>query len=154
MTWLRRRATGATIRQTLRIVLACAIAYGLAAVCRLQEGYWALVTAVVVTQPALEDTVRASRNRVLGTLIGAAAGLVVLEAGRYGFSLFLLFWCALLPLAIITAITPSLRLSCITLVILVLIPADGAPFARPLDRVYGILLGTLASIAVALVVRD
>ncbi len=119
----------------------------------MHEGYWALITAIVVTQPLFDDTLVASRNRVLGTLIGAAAGFVVLEAARLGLPVGALFWCALLPLAVLTAAHPNLRLSCITLIVVVLIPASGPPFVRPLDRVFGILLGTLGSIAVAAAAR-
>jgi uncharacterized membrane protein YccC len=126
----------------------------LASLCGLKEAYWSLITAVVVTQPALGDTLAASRNRVLGTLIGAAAGCAVIEAARHGFSTPVLFWCALAPLALLTAARQNLRLSCITLIVVVLIPSTGDPFARPLDRVYGILLGTLASIVATAVVRD
>ncbi len=121
--------------------------------CGLKEGYWALITAIVVTQPLLDDTIAASRNRVLGTLIGAAAGFFVLEGARLGFPTVVLFWCALAPLAVLTAVRQNLRLSCITLIVVVLIPSVGPPFVRPLDRVFGILLGTLASIVVAAVIR-
>lgn len=135
--------------QTIRLLAACGISHGLCSWVGLKESYWALITAIVVTQPALDDTLVASRNRVIGTLIGAAAGFVVLEAAQRGFSAFILFWCALVPLAAMTAVRQSLRLSCITLIVVVLIPAAGPPFARPLDRVYGILLGAAASIVVA-----
>jgi uncharacterized membrane protein YccC len=141
-------------RQTIRLLAACALSYGLAKLFALQEEYWALITTVVVTQPALEDTLVASRNRVLGTLIGAAVGFGVLEAVQHGASSFAMFWVALVPLAVLTAFRPSLRLSCITLIVVVLIPSSGGPFVRPLDRVFGILLGCLASIAVAVLIKQ
>jgi uncharacterized membrane protein YccC len=139
--------------QTVRIIAACAIAEAFSALAGLKEGYWALVTAVVVTQPALDDTLTASKNRILGTLVGAAAGFVVLELAQHGLARAPLFWLALLPLAVLTAYQQSLRLSCITLIIVVLVPSSAGLFARPLDRVFGILLGTAASILVAEVIR-
>jgi uncharacterized membrane protein YccC len=141
-------------RQAIRIVAACALSYALARVLGLQEEYWALITAIVVTQPALEDTLTASGNRILGTLIGAVAGFAVLEAAQHGASPFAMFWVALVPMAVLTAFKQNLRLSCITLVVVALIPSTGGPFARPFDRVFGILLGTAASIAVAALIRD
>jgi uncharacterized membrane protein YccC len=119
----------------------------------LKEEYWAVITAVVVTQPVLDDTLVASRNRIVGTVIGAAMGFVVLEAAQHGLAILPLFWCALVPLAILTAMSQSLRLSCITLIVVVLIPSDASPFARPVDRVLGILLGAAASVVVAAVIR-
>ena len=128
--------------QTVRILAACALAYVGARLIGLSEDYWALVTAVVVTQPALPETLAAGRDRALGTLIGALVGLVVIAAGQWGASTFALFWVALVPLAILTAIKPNLRLSCVTLVVVVLVPAPGNPFARPLERVLEISRGS------------
>jgi uncharacterized membrane protein YccC len=136
--------------QTLRILAACALSYAGAWAIGLQEGYWALITAVVVLQPALADTVTASRNRVIGTVIGAAAGLLVVLGTHHGLPRLWLFWAALAPLATLTAARPTLRLCCVTLVIIVLLPAGGAPFARAFDRIFAILLGVAASIAVAI----
>ena len=132
--------------QAARIIVACALCYGASVLIGLQEGYWALVTAVVVTQPALDRTLSAGRDRVVGTLIGALAGLGVILVSRYGFSSVVLFWIAMVPLTILTAIKPNLRLCCITLIIVVLVPSGGDPFLRPLQRVIEILLGTAASI--------
>jgi uncharacterized membrane protein YccC len=137
--------------QALRILAACAIAYGLAALTGLPERFWAMITAVVVTQPVLGATLAAGRDRIVGTVIGAVAGLLVIEVARLGVSSLLLFWVALVPLAILTALRPNLRLSCITLIVVVLVPSEGPAAARAIDRVLQILLGTLASIGVSLV---
>ena len=59
----------AVIAQTLRILVASAASYVAAWAIGLQEGYWAIITAVVVLQPAFADTLHASRNRVLGTFV-------------------------------------------------------------------------------------
>jgi uncharacterized membrane protein YccC len=139
--------------QAARILAASAISYGLARVLGLQEEYWAVITAVVVTQPAFTDTVAASRNRVLGTMVGALAGFAVLEAAQLGLDLLTMFWVAMVPLAILTAWRQNLRLSGVTLTVVALIPSTDAPFVRPLDRVWGIMLGTVASIMVAALVR-
>lgn len=137
--------------QAVRILVACAMSYGGSRLIGLEEGYWALVTAVVVTQPALGSTLSAGRDRVIGTLIGALAGLGVLASAELGISSFTLFWIALIPLSVLTAVKPNLRLCCITLVIVVLVPSTGTPFVRPLERVLEILIGTLASIIVTAV---
>ncbi len=137
--------------RALRILAACALSEVAAWAFDLQEGYWALITAVVVMQPAFADTLVASRNRVLGTLVGAGMGLIVLGIAAKGRAPLWLFWSALAPLAVLTAAWPSLRMSCVTLIVVVLIPASGAPFLRATDRIFAILLGTLASILVAIV---
>jgi len=39
-------------------------------------------------------------------------------------------------------------------VVVVLVPSTGAPFLRALDRIFAILIGTLASIAVAVALPE
>jgi uncharacterized membrane protein YccC len=136
--------------QTIRILGACALAYAVTGLLALPEGYWAIITSVIVTQPGLSATLQAGRNRITGTIIGALAGFIVIEAVQLGWPLEPLFWGALVPLAVLTAIKPELRLSCVTLVVMVLIPGP-ATWHRPFDRVIAILIGTLASIVVSAV---
>ena len=85
---------------------------------------------------------------MIATLIGAATGLGVLQAARSGMHSLPLFWAAMIPLSILGAVRPNLRLSLTTLVILVLVPSTGPVLSRPLDRILEILLGTLVAIAV------
>jgi uncharacterized membrane protein YccC len=134
--------------QAARIFAACAISYGIPAFIGLEEVYWAPISAIYVAQPELQATFAAARDRVIATLIGAAIGLAVLQAVRSGVHSSPLFFGALIPLAILSAVRPNLRLSCTTLVILVLVPSTGPLRARPLERILEILLGTLVAIAV------
>ncbi len=134
--------------QAARIFAACAISYGIAALLGLEEAYWAPISAIYVAQPELQTTFAAARDRVIATLIGAVIGLAVLQAARSGMRSTPLFWGALIPLSILSAVRPNLRLSCTTLVILVLVPSTGPVLARPLERILEILLGTLVAIAV------
>jgi uncharacterized membrane protein YccC len=134
---------------TLRLLSAIGLAYGSACLFGLPDPFWAAVTAVVVTQPALDATLTAGRDRVAGTLLGALAGLLVILGGRAGLPLMSMFWIMLVPLAVLTAIWPNLRLSCITLIVVLLVPPIGWSFERPFDRVLEILLGTLASIVIS-----
>jgi uncharacterized membrane protein YccC len=134
--------------QAARIFAACAISYGLPALMGFEEAYWAPISAVYVAQPELQATFAAARDRVIATLIGAVIGLAVLQAARSGMHPMPLFWGALIPLSILSAVRPNLRLSCTTLVILVLVPSTGPVLARPVERILEILLGALVAVAV------
>jgi uncharacterized membrane protein YccC len=138
----------AYLRQAARMFAACAISYGVAQLVGFHEGYWAPMSAAFVTQPALDATFVAARDRVIATLIGAATGLGVLLATPSGVHSSLMFWGAMIPLSILTALRPNLRLCVTTLIILVLVPSTGPVLARPLERICEILLGTLVAIAV------
>jgi uncharacterized membrane protein YccC len=127
---------------------ACAISYGVSELIGFDEAYWAPMSAAYVAQPALEATFAAARDRVIATLIGATIGLGVLLATQNWVHSALLFWGVMIPLSILTALRPNLRLSVTTLIILVLVPSGGPVLARPLDRICEILLGTLVAIAV------
>ena len=129
------------------------MSYGAAFIAGLPERYWALITTIVVTQPMLSDTLAAGRDRVVGTLIGAGVGFLVLEASDHGAPALPLFWIALAALAAVIAVFPYLRLCAVTLTVVVLVPGNDKAFVRPLDRVVEILLGTLAAVIASAVVR-
>jgi uncharacterized membrane protein YccC len=137
------------LRHMFRLAGACALAYGGATLIGLPEGYWSLITAIVVTQVEFSKTWTASRDRLVATLIGAVLGFLVLEASEHGASKPLLFTIALAPLLALTAIKPNLRMSGVTLIVVVLVPSTGEPFVRPFDRVIEILLGVVASLIVS-----
>lgn len=137
--------------QLSRLITACALAYSAAVLIGLPETYWSLITAIVVTQPEFSKTLTASRDRIVATLIGAALGFLVLEAAAHGAPKAPLFAAALTPLLLLTAIMPNLRMSGVTLIVVVLVPSIGEAFVRPFDRVVEILLGTIASLIVSAV---
>ncbi len=147
------RPDAATWWQALRLLGSCSLSYVAAVAIGLTEGYWAMITAVVVSQPMLSDTLSAGRDRILGTLIGALAGFLVLEAVDHGAPMMPLFWLALAGLAVLIALQPYLRLCAVTLMVVVLVPGGGKAFTRPVDRVLEILLGTIAAIIVAAIIR-
>ena len=126
-----------------------ALAYAAAACVGLPDRFCAMITDVVVTQQPLDSTLSAGRDRILGTMLGAAASLGVILAARAGAPLLPMFGVALVPLAVLTAIWPTMRLSCITLIIAVLVQPKGLSLTPPLDRVLEILLGTVAAVVVS-----
>ncbi|HLW93336.1 MAG TPA: FUSC family protein [Roseiarcus sp.] len=145
---MRTALTPERLWHMARIMGACALAFIGATLIGLTEIYWSLITAIVVTQPDLSKTLAASSDRIIATLVGAALGFLVLEASAEGAPKLLLFWAALTPLVVLTAIKPNLRMSGVTLVVVVLVPSVGEPFVRPFDRVVEILLGVIASVIV------
>jgi uncharacterized membrane protein YccC len=133
-----------------KILVACALAYSITWLLHLPEGYWCLITVIIVTHPDLPGTLTASRDRLVGTLIGAAVGAIAIAVHLRGIPTLPLYAVGLVPLAILTAVWPSLRLSCITLTIVLLPSAEGTDFSRPMYRVLEILLGTAIATVVAL----
>jgi len=114
----------------------------------LHDGYWGAISAIIVLQSNFGSTITASRDRFLGTLIGAAFG-----------SSFSLFWS--LPwnyiLALIAAMTvcgllgfrSSSRLAGVTITIVMLVQNASSHWAIALDRVSQVILGIIVALLVS-----
>jgi Fusaric acid resistance protein family len=113
----------------------------------MREGYWGAISAIIVLQSNFGSTVTASRDRVLGTVIGAAFG--------FAFSLFgSIPWNYLLALVSAIAVCgflgfrTSARLAAVTVTIIMLVHA-GSHWTLALDRVFQVLLGIVVALAVS-----
>jgi uncharacterized membrane protein YccC len=140
------------LRRFARTLISCVLSYGAAKLATLPELYWAVITTlVVVTQPSLNQALNTGRDQITGAVIGGVVGVVGLVAILRGAQPLIVFAIALVPLAALAAWRPTLRLACVTLVIVVLVPASGmgSPFERPIDRVLEILIGAGAALIVA-----
>ncbi|MPW19310.1 FUSC family protein [Paraburkholderia sp. CNPSo 3157] len=145
--WIRRLVIAPETRRFARTLTGCVLSYGAARLATLPEGYWALITTlIVVTQPSLTQAITTARDQVIGACIGAIVGgigIVVIERGADPVAVVSI---ALLPLAALAAARPGLRLACVTLVIVVLVPGGGgSAFERPLHRVAEIMIGAAAA---------
>jgi uncharacterized membrane protein YccC len=139
------------IRLSLRITAAGIITYVVVKLLGLAQGYWAVLTAVIVMQASLGGSLKAMLDRLIGTIAGAVCGIavaaVVPRTGPVTTGLALLL--ALVPLSVLVAFKPAYRVAPVTAVIVVLI-AQGPAFSSGLARVFEIGLGTTIAFAVAL----
>jgi uncharacterized membrane protein YccC len=141
-----------------KTALAAGICYWLATLVHLQDGYWGSISAIIVLQSNVGSTVTASRDRMLGTLIGAAYGA--------GFALALarvpVIWVYLLAviLAMVTCsllgLKNSSRLAGVTVTIILLVhrpqPGEGPDWTLPMHRVLEVLLGIVVALVVSTLV--
>ena len=145
------------LRRFARTLVSCVLSYGAAKLATLPELYWAVITTlVVVTQPSLNQALNTGRDQIIGAVTGAVVGVIGLIAILRGAQPLIVFAIGLVPLAALAAWRPTLRLACVTLVIVVLVPASGmgSPLARPIDRVLEILIGAGAALLVAFVMPN
>jgi uncharacterized membrane protein YccC len=135
----------------VKTAMAAGLCYWLARMVGLQDGYWGSISAIIVLQSNVGSTVTASRDRLIGTLIGAAFGAV-----------FSLFGEGLWPYlaAVITAmVTCSLlglknssRLAAVTVTILMLVHRTGSNWTLPMHRVLEVLLGIVVALGISTLV--
>ncbi len=140
------------LRQAIRTLVSVFLSYVVAHALHLREPYWALITAVIVTQARVSSTLEAGRDQIIGTLVGAAAGAAAITLWLAGLPKAPVFAGLLVPLALLAAFKPNLRLAGVTLVVVFLFPAQGGAFNRPVDRVLAILVGAVVSLAVSYLV--
>jgi uncharacterized membrane protein YccC len=117
----------------------------------LQQGYWAAITAIIVMQSNVGSTARASRDRLVGTAVGAILGWVASPWGGYpaAFALTVLagaLICALLRLR------NSARLAGVTICIVMLANTAGSNWRIAVDRFLEVSLGILVAVGVAVLV--
>ncbi|MGO8917240.1 MAG: FUSC family protein [Stellaceae bacterium] len=152
--WLGRRS--AELRLSLRVTVAGLLAFALAELFGLAQGYWAVLTAVIVIQASVGGSLKAGVDRLLGTLCGAAYGALVallvphVEPVARGAALV----AAVAPLALLAAFKASFRVAPVTAVIVLLGSAgqQGGPLASAIGRVAEIGLGCIVGFGVSLIV--
>jgi uncharacterized membrane protein YccC len=134
-----------------KTALAAALCWWIALRLGLHDGYWGSISAIIVLQSNVGATVTASRDRMLGTLIGAALG--------FGFSLFgppALSYILALLVAIVACglmgLRNSSRLACVTITIVMLVHKEGSRWGLALDRVGEVILGIVVALAVSTLV--
>jgi uncharacterized membrane protein YccC len=154
LAWLVRRR--AELRLAARTTIAGLLAFVIANALGLPQAYWAVFTAVIVMQASVGGSLKATVDRLIGTLGGAAYGAVVatVMARRGEVALAAAVALALGPLALLSALRASFRIAPVTAIIVLLsASSQGAePLVTAAERVLEIGLGCVVGLAVALLV--
>jgi uncharacterized membrane protein YccC len=147
LSWERQRL----MVHAAKTALAAALCWWLALRFGLHDGYWGAISAIIVLQSNMGATVTASRDRLIGTLIGGVLG--------FSFSLFgVLPWNYILAvlLAVIVCgllgLRSSSRLAGVTITIIMLVQKGGSRWGLALDRVGQVVLGIVVALAVTTLV--
>jgi uncharacterized membrane protein YccC len=147
LSWERRRL----LIHAAKSALAAALCWWLALRFGLHDGYWGAISAIIVLQSNFGATITASRDRILGTVIGALFG--------FSFSLFgVLPWNYILAVIAAVAVCgllglrSSSRLAGVTITIVMLVQKTGSHWTVALDRVSEVFLGIVVALAIATLV--
>jgi hypothetical protein len=146
-TWERRRL----LIHATKTALAAALCWWLARRFGLHDGYWGAISAIIVLQSNFGATISASRDRILGTIIGALLG--------FSFSLFwalpwnyLLAVLAAIILCGLLGLRSSSRLAGVTITIVMLVQNTGPRWGLALDRVSEVFLGIMVALVISTLV--
>lgn len=148
---------GAEIRLSARVCFACLAAFVISIVLHLPQGYWAMLTAVLVIQSNVGGSLKFAIERLIGTCGGAVYGAIIAtlvphnDPGMMAVALLI----GIAPPALLAALNPSFRIAPVT-VIIVLFSSTIAGheigvFQYAFDRVIEIGLGSVIGLFVSLV---
>jgi uncharacterized membrane protein YccC len=140
---------------TLRMSAAGLISFAIGHLLGLAQVYWAVLTAVIVTQSSIGGSLKAMIDRFVGTIGGAGWGVAVTLAVPHesALSTGVALAVALVPLAAATAWRPGYRVAPVTSAIVLLgYSAQTGVVEAALQRVFEIGLGSVVALAVALLV--
>jgi len=134
-----------------KTTLAAALSWWLARLFGVRDGYWGSISAIIVSQSNVGATVTASRDRIIGTVIGAALGFAFspMSPLLLGYVLALLLAIAVCGLM---GLKNSSRLAGVTITIVMLVHRERSAWGLALDRVIEVLLGIVVALAVATLV--
>ncbi|MGH7092375.1 MAG: FUSC family protein, partial [Stellaceae bacterium] len=151
--WFSRRrvALGLSLRMTTAGLLSFALGEALG----LAQVYWAVLTSIIVMQASVGGSLKATIDRFVGTIGGAAWGVAVAVAVPHSgpASTGVALAIALVPLAALVAFRPTYRVAPVTGAIVLL--GHFGPIGvihAALDRVLEIGFGSVVALAVALLV--
>ena len=144
----------AHLKLALRATIAGIVTYLLAEQFSLPNGYWAVLTAVLVVQATLGASLSVAIDRALGTLAGGVVGVAgAMLAGPSPLETLAVLSLALFVAAAMAARSPSFKLAPVTVIIVMLAhPGGDAPWLAGLTRVAEIALGGVVGLLCAILI--
>ncbi|MET0445246.1 MAG: FUSC family protein [Pseudorhodoplanes sp.] len=140
----------------IRVTAAALSALVIALTVGLKLPLWAVLTSIIVTQMSVGRSLKATRDYLIGTIGGALYGgavAILIPHSNEGMLLLVLVL-AVLPLAFIAAINPSLNVAPVTAIIVLLLPLmnHNTPLESAIDRVLEVSVGAITGLLVSFIV--
>jgi uncharacterized membrane protein YccC len=155
-TWRWSARHGPTAVLALRMTASSLAAFGLAQALSLQQGFWAVITAIIILQSNVGGSLKAALDRFVGSVFGAVYGSAVAFSipHEHGLSAVAALVVAVAPLSFLAAKSAGFRIAPITAII-VLFGAAGStlgPFGFAADRVLEVGLGCAVEMLVSVLI--
>lgn len=151
-------AHNAEIRLSARVTAAGLAAFLLSEFLNLPQGYWAVLTAVLIIQSSIGGSLKAALERMIGTFGGAVYGALIASLVPHENLTMMAVTLAvgLAPPALLAALKPSFRIAPVTVIIVLFSSAVAGPhvnvFEYAFARVVEIGIGSMIGLLVALTV--
>jgi uncharacterized membrane protein YccC len=143
-----------------RVGLSATLAYLVATLQHMPETYWPVMSAVIVARGGAKGASGSAGDRLIGTLAGAAVGLVASQMHRFGIPDWALLFLAMAPMAFLSADNTAFRAAPMAAMIVLSAAGSGkvghggAAFGLGVAalRVLDVGLGTVVALFVSYVV--
>ncbi len=139
-----------------RTAVAAVVSLLIAQLCRLHEPFWAPITTLVITQSSLGAALEVSRQRLVGTAIGAVVGAIAaanFEATSNPAVRVLVLAVCVFVLGVICELPrlgmTAYRFGGITVIIVLMVPSQDTPWAAALHRFGAVSIGIVAALVLA-----
>ncbi|MDH4983939.1 FUSC family protein [Hyphomicrobium sp. D-2] len=147
-------ATWPRVRQAIQTTIAACLSYLVTDAFGLPQGFWAVMTAILVTQANVGASLAFAMQRLggslLGVLVGGAVAVALADAHELRFAGLAV---TVLVLAFFAAQRPALRIACVTAAIVILgDPSVSTPVASAINRMLEVSIGSVIAIATTLFV--
>ncbi len=162
MPWPRRlrqlrgffRRSRAELRFALRATIAAVLAFEASRLFALTQGYWSVLSAILVLQATIGASLEAGLWRLVGTLVGGAVGFLGAVAVLYGWlSDLAALALGVLLLSPLASGRPAFRIAPVTAVVVMLSdPGHAHALEAATHRALNIAIGSVIAVAVALLV--
>jgi uncharacterized membrane protein YccC len=116
---------------------------------RAHEVGWAIISAIIVLQPGLEDSLATSIARILANVVGAAVAFLVVRFLGDGTGQLLIAIAIIVLVCELTQLDMALRTACVTAVIVMLF-SNGKFAATTVERPAAVMIGSVVAVVVQL----
>jgi uncharacterized membrane protein YccC len=143
-----KKAFGQHVVQAVKVATAGVVSILAAKLLRLPQGYWAAISAFIVMGSDVGTTMAASRDRLIGTGIGAVLGAVF--ATVWGVDL-ISFGFAVAATSLVCQLLgfgQNYRLACVTVAIIMLINTTVSPWKASTHRFLEVALGIVVALVI------
>lgn len=138
------------LTHALRAVLAASLGYFAASLLGLEQGFWAAITAISVSQSSYAEVRSSSRDQFIGALLGGLIGMGAAMLGHDHYLAYVLAVIVGMLLCSVFNLGAAGRISGITTTIIMLVPHTGAFWQFALFRLGEVTLGATAALLVTL----
>jgi len=148
--WFSSALGSIWLEHSIRTGIAAAASLALARLLSMPESYWAAITTLIVMQSTLGAAWTVSKQRFIGTAVGAASGWLLASYCEPG---IIVFGVAIFALGLVCPILrldqSAYRFAGVTLAIVILLERGRPPYLIAVHRFVEVSLGIAVALALA-----